>query len=146
MPLAAVREISDRDLPRLLELYAGCAAEDLAEDQPIEPGEMAFWLTSRLHRGFNFGAEKDGLLVAHLVLIRVGDTAEMSVFVHPGSRRRGIGSELLRVAIDQARDMGLRHIWVTVADANEALLQTLQEFGFRISRRFDNRTELVLSL
>lgn len=131
----------------MLALYADCESlRNLPGYTPVEAGERAEWLMRMIDRGFNFVAEEEGRLVGHLALVRVGDTAQMSVFVHPDSRRRGIGSTLLRVAIFQARDMGLRHVWIAITPDDLAVQEVLLQVGFSISARTESRTELVLSL
>jgi len=147
VPLATVREISERDVPRVLALYsASSAAEDFPGSPPEDETQRADWLNQMIHRGFNFVAEEEGRLVAHLALVRVGDTAQVSAFVHPEFRRRGIGSTLLRVAIDQARDMGLRHIWIALPGANRALQDMLLQSGFIVSSRSEGHADMVLTL
>ncbi len=147
VPLATIREITERDVPRVLALYSSDQpANNLPGSPPEDERERAAWLKDIIHRGFNFVAEEEGRLVAHLSLIRVGDTAQVSAFVHPDSRRRGIGSTLLRVAIDQARDMGLRHIWIAIPAADRPLQDLLLHFGFAVSGRTEDHSDFVLSL
>ncbi len=147
VPLATIREISERDIARVLALYAQAPpGSALPGSPPDDESQRGLWLRDMLHRGFNFVAEEEGQLVAHLSLIRVGDTAQVSAFVHPDSRRRGIGSTLLRVAIDQARDMGLRHIWVAIPSGDRPLQDLLLQFGFSISARADEHADFVLTL
>ena len=147
VPLATIREISERDVAHVLALYSGSApVPNLPGSPPADESQRAGWLRELMHRGFNFVAEEDGRLVAHLVLIRVGDTAQVSAFVHPESRRRGIGSTLLRVAVDQARDMGLRHVWIAVPAADRSLQDMLLHAGFAISARTETHTDFLLSL
>ncbi len=147
VPLATVREISERDVPRVLALYsASVTAEDIPGSAPAIEDQRAEWLRQMVHRGFNFVAEEEGRLVAHLALIRVGDTAQVSAFVHPEFRRRGIGSTLLRVAVDQARDMGLRHILIAVPGDNRSLQEMLLQSGFTTSSSSEGQTNMVLAL
>lgn len=147
VPLAVIREVSQRDTPRLEALYAEFGLRPGAVGTGlVKVGDRQEWLKSMLRRGFNFVAEEAGQLVAHLVLIRIGDSAEMGVFVHPDYRRRGIGTALLRVALDQARDMGLRHVWVPIDPTDTAIQESFAQFGFVISRRSESTTEMTLAL
>lgn len=146
-PLSVVREASERDIPRLLALYASAdETAGLPGCVPPGKGDHKNWLTTALRRGFNFIAEEEGRLVAHLVLIRIGDAAKMSIFVHPDFRRRGIGTSLLRIAIEQAKDMGVRHTWLALHPEDSALQANLREFGFTVSLRTEAKVEMVLSL
>jgi ribosomal protein S18 acetylase RimI-like enzyme len=143
-PLAVIREVDLRDVPRLEALYAALPHPPASLDDKARSTEE--WLKDVLRRGFNFVAEETGKLVAHLVMIRAGDSAEMSIFVHPDHRQRGIGGALLRIALDQARDMDLRHVWLAVASGDSSLQETLSGFGFVVSRRTGAATEMALAL
>jgi L-amino acid N-acyltransferase YncA len=146
-PLAVIREVNDRDVPRLEALYAEAVSRQADAAVPAAaPPDPQEWLKGKLRRGFNFVAEETGRLVAHLVLVRVGDSAEMSIFVHPDVRRRGIGTALLRVALDQARDMDLRHVWAAVSPGDRAIQQTLAHLGFVVSRQTETSMVMALSL
>lgn len=143
--MAVIREVSARDLPRLEALYTeGLWSKNGSRNAPTADQQER--LREVLRRGFNFVAEETGRLVAHLVLVRVGDSGEMSVFVHPEFRRRGIGTALLRVALDQARDMDLRHVWLSVNSGDNAMCQTLSHLGFVVSRQTETSTMMALSL
>jgi GNAT superfamily N-acetyltransferase len=134
-------------VPRLAALYAEAVSRQADAAVPAAaPPDPQEWLKGMLRRGFNFVAEETGRLVAHLVLVRVGDSAEMSVFVHPDFRRRGIGTALLRVALDQARDMDLRHVWAAVSPGDRAIQQTLAHLGFVVSRQTETSMVMALSL
>ena len=146
-PLAVIREVSERDLPRLTALYVEAVSRQPDAAAPAAaPPDHQEWLKGMLRRGFNFVAEETGRLVAHLVLVRVGDSAEMTIFVHPDFRRRGIGTALLRVALDQARDMDLRHVWAAVNPDDNAIQQTLSHLGFVVSRQTETSMVMALSL
>ncbi len=145
IPLAVIREVSVRDLPRLEALYMQSVwGSNGASDTP-SPNQQER-LKELLRRGFNFVAEEAGRLVAHLALVRVGDSGEMSILVHPEFRRRGIGTALLRVALDQARDMDLRHVWMSVNGEDNPLRQTLSHLGFVISRQTETNMVMALPL
>ncbi len=146
-PLVAIRELSHRDIPALLAFYETSEPpSDLPGYAPLDAKEREDWIRQMMHRGFNFTAEEGGRCVAHLVLIRVGDTAQMSVFVHPTFRGRGIGSSLLRVALDQARDMGLRHVWIAANADDESVAGKLLHAGFRKGNCTGNTQEFILPL
>lgn len=147
VPLAAIREVSERDLPRLRAMYADFQPKESALGlPPATEGEQDRWLRAMLRTGFNFVAEREGELVAHLVLIRVGDLANMAIFVHQDYRRRGIGTALLQVALEQARDMGLRQVLVTLGAEEGPVKEGLVQAGFIVSRETEAGTELVLTL
>ena len=134
-------------MPILEALYGGLEPAEGDKAPPVAGAQQRRdWLQSVLRRGFNFVAEQEGALVAHLVLIRVGDSAEMTIFVPPDYRRRGIGTALLRIAVDQARDMGLRHVWVAVRPEDTPIREGLVRFGFTVSRQTEDGVELLLAL
>jgi N-acetylglutamate synthase-like GNAT family acetyltransferase len=147
VPLAVVREAGEHDVPNLLDLYAQCKHIPLLPGYPpVLEANRRDWLSSALHRGFSFVAEETGRLVAHLAMIRIGDAAEMFVYVHPDVSRRGIGSALMRVAVDQARDMGLRHLFLTLRPQETLLQQTALQAGFHVASRTAGKTDMALTL
>src|SRR5688572_3411945 len=81
-------------------------------------------------------AEQNGQVAAVLVLWRVLDEAHIATLaVHPGFRRRGIGSQLLRTGMDAAYAEGARIYQLEVRSGNAAAQKLYQDFGFEIVGR-----------
>jgi GNAT superfamily N-acetyltransferase len=59
------------------------------------------------------------------------------VGVVPGHRRRGIGEELTRALLDQARSAGAAEMVLEVIDANAPAIALYEKLGFQTTRRLD---------
>ena len=53
-----------------------------------------------------------------------------SIFIEPGYRKKGIGSSLIRRAMDWFNSIGCHSISIFVADGNDSVLDFYQSFGF----------------
>jgi [ribosomal protein S18]-alanine N-acetyltransferase len=72
-------------------------------------------------------------IVAMTVLWKVLDEIHIGTFaVHPEFRRLGVGKQLLKVALDEARSEGASHAWLEVRRSNLAAQQLYQQFGFEV--------------
>lgn len=68
-------------------------------------------------------------------------------FVAAAARRRGVGAELLRGAIERARAHGARLVGLTTNERNEAAMQLYRGAGFRAERdRYQGARALWLEL
>ena len=55
---------------------------------------------------------------------------EISYYIHPDYKRRGIGSKLVLHAIDEARKRKYKSVFAIILDRNEASIQLLIKHGF----------------
>ncbi len=69
-------------------------------------------------------------------------TREVSVYVAPGSQRRGIGSALLGEAVTRAPSLGLRTLLAFVFAHNEPSVGLFRRHGFRQWARLPQVAEL----
>lgn len=58
-----------------------------------------------------------------------------SLAVHPGRRKRGVGSGLLAHALDRLTELGCRKVNLQVIDGNDAALGFYEANGFAVERR-----------
>jgi len=58
-------------------------------------------------------------------------SVELSVYVEPGARRRGIGGELVRAVIEDARRRELRVVMAGITADNQISLRLHERLGFR---------------
>ena len=96
-----------------------------------EDGRRA-WIGQLLNKAHNFGAFYSGWrLIGHSILApaREGE-AETAYFVHQSYRRRGVGSRLVRAALDRAIEAGMDRVWATVEAGNFASIKLLHRQGF----------------
>jgi ribosomal protein S18 acetylase RimI-like enzyme len=81
-----------------------------------------------------FAAERDGAVVGFARLDLAPDrSAELTLIVDPGRRRRGAGRALLLRVLEEARSRGLRRLVAVVAHANEVGRAFFAEVGFEPS-------------
>lgn len=88
------------------------------------------WLAS-LAAYPNFVARLGERVVGHAVLCPCGSSAEIAVFVHQEFRGRGLGRQLLNALVDEARQLGLWHVWATTDLDNVPMLRLAHALGFR---------------
>jgi GNAT superfamily N-acetyltransferase len=65
------------------------------------------------------------------------------VEVDPAYRHLGIGTELLRIRIDTAKEVGYKMVLATVRDENIAEIKLLNAAGFEAEIPFDNKGHSV---
>jgi len=126
-----LRPAAAGDGRELAELFAAVAAErdGIATEPPVDVAA----------RTAQFAAGSDGSLVAvadgaiigmlHLETSRFG-FGEVSMLVDRDWRGRGVGSALLRAAIDRARGLGLHKLSLEVFAHNDAGIALYRKCGF----------------
>jgi RimJ/RimL family protein N-acetyltransferase len=103
---------------------------------PRSPEARRAWICEALTHATNVAAfDAKGAIVGHCFLAPDGpDSAELAVFVRQEHRRCGIGSALLRAALERASASGLRRVWTMTALDNQASLRLQESCGFRIAK------------
>jgi ribosomal protein S18 acetylase RimI-like enzyme len=137
-PRAAVtvRRATEADLDAMVALYAAVAEEGrwIAAEPPVDRDHRRRRFAEDLGADHvvslvaDAGGELVGLL--HLYLAGYG-VADLGMLVADGWRRRGVGSALLRAAIDRARHAGAHKIALQVWPHNQAAIALYERFGFR---------------
>jgi L-amino acid N-acyltransferase YncA/quercetin dioxygenase-like cupin family protein len=157
MRVDAAREA---DLEGLTAIYNDVIATSTAifNDEPVSVENRRAWLDERRARGFPvLVAREDG---AVLGFGSFGDfrawpgyrtTVEHSVHVDAAHRGRGIGQQLVRALIAEARALGMHAMIAGVVSTNASSLALHRKLGFvevgrfpEIARKFDQWLELVL--
>lgn len=106
------------------------------------------WIGSVMGQIVNIGAlSPAGEVVGHCFLAAgKPGSAEMAVFVHQESRGRGIGTALLKKALDWGGAAGLRRVLALTASDNRAALRLLMSCGFRLIQSAFAVAELDIDL
>ncbi len=142
----SVRRLRDEDEPLLVQMYDAFTPKDLALGlPPCDPVRRQAWLAS-LRAGTNLVAVAGGRIVGHLALMRVGHSAEMALFVHPGFRRQGIATTLTHGAMEEARAQGARFLWALISSENSAARTGLLKFGFHTNWEGMGEVQMVYRL
>ena len=77
-------------------------------------------------------AERDGKLVGYgVALEQPSRRCTIYVVVHPSQRRRGLGSHLLTLTLDRARELGSQQVLIYANEQNEASNLFLTRHHFR---------------
>lgn len=128
-----VREAEGRDLDAVAALELACFKSDPWPRESFESFIGRAGVTFVVAEPA-FG---EGSLDAYAVLIRAADEAELlNLAVAGGSRRRGIGSALLRHVLDSAVEQGVRTVYLEVRASNEAARSLYESHGFaEVGRR-----------
>lgn len=136
-----LRDTVAADLPAITAIYADEVLHGTATFELVPPDEAE--MASRLAgvRALDLPwltAEVDGAVVgyAYLSPFRLRPAyrycVELSVYLAPVARGRGIGRALMQALIDRARVMGLRHLIGAIGDsANTASIALHKAAGFR---------------
>ncbi len=76
-------------------------------------------------------AELDERIVGFAVLWFAADEGELGdLAVHPDLRELGIGAELVRWCVQEARDRGTRHLFLEVREGNPSARRLYERAGF----------------
>jgi GNAT superfamily N-acetyltransferase len=115
---------------------------------PLTAEAREAWIDAALRHPVNLGAFTPvGEPVGHCFLAPSAPCeAELAVFVHQQSRRKGIGAALLTAALDRARAAGLRRVWSITSYDNRAALRLQTSCGFRLADSLSFEAELVILL
>jgi GNAT superfamily N-acetyltransferase len=140
---AVVREATEEDVPRIVELLVHGTLVEGRED----PTDLASYQCALAEiaqgQGAVLVAEVEGELVGVCQLIvfrhlqnRGGLCAELeSVHVHPDQRGHGIGGVLMRAAVQRARELGCYRVQLTSNNARPEAHRFYERLGFEPSHR-----------
>ncbi|MDQ8027750.1 MAG: N-acetyltransferase family protein [Brevundimonas sp.] len=136
-----LRDTTAADLPAITAIYADEVLHGTAtfELDPPDAAEMGARLGSVRTLDLPWlTAEVDGVVVgyAYLAPFRLRPAyrycVELSVYLAPEARGRGIGRALMEALIQRARAMGLRHLIGVIGDsANDGSIALHKATGFR---------------
>ena len=139
MSALTVRDAVEDDLPAIVAIYNATVPGRTvtADTEPVSVASRQPWF--REHRpGFRplWVAELDGQVVAWLSFSSFygrpayNATAEISIYVAPEHRLKGIGRELLQRSIDHAPSAGVKTLLGFIFAQNEPSLRLFRLYGF----------------
>ncbi len=154
--MGGIRRALRGDLPGIVAIYNQAVVATVAtfDLEPKTVEEREPWFSEHDERFAIFVMEREGRLCGWSALSRwserpaYADTSEISLYVDEGQRRRGIGSALMREAIEHAKQAHFHTILSRVAAENAASLRlherfcftfigTMREVGFKFGRYLD---------
>lgn len=79
-----------------------------------------------------FTAEADGAVVGHIELVSTGEASARiaRVLVDPARQGQGLGEQLLRAVIAEARERGIRMLTLRVIPTNARAIALYEKLGF----------------
>jgi RimJ/RimL family protein N-acetyltransferase len=128
-----VRECSFPELSCLIEMYHAFLPKPASQGlPPPEPETCLKWATSLLEIAVNLLAWQEDRVIGHAALIvDLGrQSGEFVIFVHQDFRNLGIGTELTRLTLQTAKELGLSSVWLTVAITNVIAMRLYRRVGF----------------
>jgi RimJ/RimL family protein N-acetyltransferase len=127
-----VRRLTREDHRALEAMYLAFEPKRGAQGLPPEPERLKPWLDRVLAAGEHIGVFIDGTLLGHLMLLPISEgRVELANFLHQSIRNRGIGTGINRIALDVAREMGMRSVWLCVEPFNRAAVRSYERAGFK---------------
>ncbi len=134
-----IRDALESDLPAIVDIYNSTIPGRMvtADTEPVTSESRMEWF--RAHKkGVRplWVVEENGQMAGWLSFQSFYGrpayraTVEVSVYVSDGVRRTGIGSTLLRRAIEYAPEMGVKTLMGFIFAHNEPSLRLFKKFGF----------------
>ncbi len=141
-----IKKVSEGDIGRLIEIYLESykGLEEYAYTHPKDVGSYIRWLLKRDSEGV-WKAEINGDTVGFIAVDsnwfskrehnNVGAIHEIVVL--PDYRGRGIGSSLVRKALEYFKNKGLKKAELWVGDENEGAKKLYKKLGFKERDRYN---------
>jgi phosphinothricin acetyltransferase len=127
------------DLPRIVEIYNSTIPSRMvtADTEPVSVESRARWFEEHTPQHRPLWVIEDADRIAAWLSFSAfygrpaySKTAELSVYVHPAFRKRGLGSYLLREAIGQAPALKVDTLLGFIFGHNQPSLALFEGFGF----------------
>lgn len=134
-----IRLAQPTDIPAIVAIYnEAVAQQQTADTEPITPDQRKEWLSEHSIDHYPvYVFEQNAIVVGWLSLSawRPGrqalfGVAEVSYYITKAQHNKGIASQLLQYAINQAPALGLQHFIAILLADNEPSLHLLKKFGF----------------
>lgn len=127
------------DLPRIVEIYNSTIPSRMvtADTEPVSVESRARWFEEHTPQHRPLWVIEDADRIAAWLSFSAfygrpayHKTAELSVYVHPAFRKRGLGSYLLREAIGHAPALEVDTLLGFIFGHNQPSLALFERFGF----------------
>lgn len=138
--MAPARRLATRaDLPQIVEIYNSTIPSRMvtADTEPVSVESRARWFEEHTPQHRPLWVIEDADRIAAWLSFSAfygrpayHKTAELSVYVHPAFRKRGLGSYLLREAIGHAPALEVDTLLGFIFGHNQPSLALFERFGF----------------
>lgn len=122
------------DFLRVLNMYDSYMPEAVAQGlPPTDKVTRHTWIRTLLETGENYAAVIEGKVVGHAAIMPNRETldGEYVIFVAGPHRKRGLATVLTEMAIQRAKVLGLRSVWLTVESDNFKAIKLYKKMGFQ---------------
>ncbi len=134
-----IRKAAVEDLPKLTAIYnQAVEARQTADTLPLSISDRTSWFES--HQQLNyplFSVEKEGVVCGYSTLSQYRGgrhalryTVEISYYLDNTYQRQGLGSLLLKHALETAKYLGFKHAFAILLDTNLPSIGLLEKFDF----------------
>ena len=138
--MVQIRIAQPVDLESIVSIYNFSVRSgfETADTRELQWPKRISWFKSHDRENYPiFVYEEDGVITGWISIspYRAGRqalryTVEISYYVHPDFKRKGIGSQLILHAISEARQRKYKSVFAIILDRNEASIQLLVKHGF----------------
>lgn len=129
-----IQELRPCDVADLERFYDEFEPKRAAQGLPPEGlDRIRRWLRSVIGSGLHLVAVSGGELVGHAFIVPTSrpGIGEYAVFLRQDLRGRGIGTELNRAVVEEARKAGWKGLWLSVQPRNRPAIRSYEKVGFR---------------
>lgn len=144
----SIRPAKPTDIPAFTRIYAHAVLHGTAtfELDPPDEAEMTRRMKSLLDGNFPYIAAENGGAIAGYAYAgpyrarpAYRFTVEDSIYVDPGTHRRGLGRALLTRLIEEAEQRGFRQMIAVIGDSTNApSIEVHRALSFRMVGNFEN--------
>ncbi|MBO8181364.1 MAG: GNAT family N-acetyltransferase [Archaeoglobus sp.] len=127
--------VHSKDREKLIEMYETFSPELRCLGlPPTTRTGIEHWIDYLAENGIAFVAERDGRIIGHAVLVPTEDGKEVDVtiFVHQDFQNRGIGQQLMKVAIEFSRQKGYKGMMLVTERTNQRAIHVYKKLGFKV--------------
>lgn len=137
-----LRPPEQKDALALMDFFNDLIEEgvQIYRDRKVGYEEEADWLRNEMDKIVRgeivmFVAEEDGKIVGAVNIqrgkFRESHTGELGVSVERERRGMGLGTRLMRLALKEAKKIGIKLIWLRVFSTNSRAIRLYGRLGFR---------------
>jgi RimJ/RimL family protein N-acetyltransferase len=144
-----IRPADKRDYGLILNMYDRFEPKESAQGlPPADPERRQSLVHKILDESLNVISETDGFVAGHACLIDIdpGVRAELVIVIHQDWQNCGLGSAMLSLLFDLARQRGYHKVWLTVDARNRRAISIYRKQGFAFVGPFDSEREMELIL
>jgi RimJ/RimL family protein N-acetyltransferase len=116
-----------------MDMYRGFLPKPASQGlPPPEPETCRQWVTSLLQIAVNILAWQNNEVIGHgaLIMDPGRQSGEFVIFVHQDYRNLSVGTELTRLTLQKAKELGCKSVWLTVSVTNFIAIRLYLRVGF----------------